>query len=58
MCMCELDWIPNRVWLTAAVFADKMAPSNGCHCHKTGNSGRDPQNLEVLSKVWGEGKNP
>lgn len=27
-CVCELDCILNRVWMTAAVFADKMAPSN------------------------------
>lgn len=43
--MCELGWIAGRVWITAAVFADKIAPSNGCCCSETGNSGRDPQNL-------------
>lgn len=33
---------PNSIWVAVAVFADKMAPSNGCRCSDTGNSGRDP----------------
>lgn len=39
---------PSSVWITAAVIADKMAPSNGCHCSETGNSGRDPQKLSTF----------
>lgn len=52
---------PNSVWVAAAVFADKMAPSNGCRCNETGNSGGDPQNLSAFlcrAKSGVRGKKP